>query len=452
MASLYRRAGRFGRSPVRFSLHVKVISITLPPSAVSMGPTFFVTMERGRRVTWTQPQSMDAKDWGEAAVLTLPVTLYRDARGNYQGKPFVLRLRSEVGDEVVAVYALDASAFVFPPGAEVDGRELIAHRISAVTGKGRAPKTQMMVAIRCDFERELGADEDTTTVVSGRTGSDVTQFNEQDLSGFEEVKTSSRFRWFRSQESQPSPTIAEDQEAVTPSLQGPGPREHDPQEVSPKGLSWRRHLPFRSAKYPGLRSAALATSSVFDKEVGALLRTWGLAKYAKEVVAQRGMDELGALTGLQPGGLDRLVASLGMSEDEANVLRLRLGIPPAPNARAQEEASRMAPRSLVGRWVYVQGLGVGKILSFQPVWNHFFHDSHHVIDFTATDDAMDPAVASSRQTNDFSKDRAKLRVLLRRVKLFHWNSGHPFEVTLPPQIPGEGSPRQKALVQRESPR
>ena len=59
----------------------------------------------------------------------------------------------------------------------------------------------------------------------------------------------------------------------------------------------------------------------------------------------------------------------------------------AVDAAAAERASRLNPASLVGQWVRVQGLGVGRVAAFHRVANQLQRlrgaDSYHTIELTA---------------------------------------------------------------------
>lgn len=88
-----------------------------------------------------------------------------------------------------------------------------------------------------------------------------------------------------------------------------------------------------------------------------------------------------------------------MKAGHAQKLRLRLGIPRQPDPHAQERASNMQPDLLVGKWidgmcyhskallmthnsnVTVEGIGIGRVISFERVWNHLLYDSFHTVEF-----------------------------------------------------------------------
>ena len=74
-----------------------------------------------------------------------------------------------------------------------------------------------------------------------------------------------------------------------------------------------------------------------------------------------------------------------------------------------EQACRVDPASLVGKYVRVGG-EVGEVTDFERTRNPMKH-SHHTIRFGTTDTRW---------------------VLLRRRKMFGWNSGQPFEVVMGP--------------------
>jgi len=63
------------------------------------------------------------------------------------------------------------------------------------------------------------------------------------------------------------------------------------------------------------------------------------------------------------------------------------------------------PKSLVGKWVDVDGIGPGRVRGYKKVTNSLLYDSQHIIDFS------------------ISGGSSKEKILLRRRKLFKWNHG-----------------------------
>ena len=47
----------------------------------------------------------------------------------------------------------------------------------------------------------------------------------------------------------------------------------------------------------------------------------------------------------------------------------------------QEMATSIKPPRLVGEWIKVKNLGLGKVLKFSKTWNVVFSDSPHLVDF-----------------------------------------------------------------------
>ena len=87
----------------------------------------------------------------------------------------------------------------------------------------------------------------------------------------------------------------------------------------------------------------------------------------------------------------------------------------------QEAASHIDPARLVGKWIEVEGLGLGQVVAFKKrsAMNPL-SDSKHDITFTFVEWQHAPQTQS---------------VLLRRRKLMAWNKGRRFHLVAAPAVP-----------------
>jgi len=75
---------------------VKIDAVRVPdPAASAADELVIVELERGRHRSETEPVAAGAAHaaWQALPPLVVPVTLFRDAKGNYRGKLFTLRLK-----------------------------------------------------------------------------------------------------------------------------------------------------------------------------------------------------------------------------------------------------------------------------------------------------------------------------------------------------------------------
>ena len=226
-SALRKKASRHNTKAVKFSLRVWLKQVLLP--TLPHGVNIFVLLARGaNRKRWSSPlpytsatsskaaRAEDAARW-EGQQLSVPVTLYQNAKGSFQSKPFKLKVFRVPGDDDVAgddgetnrpsdlvddsqlaSFTLDASQFVIlsPDEAPTVIRIYARERKSAI----KAASIQLSVACVYDAASQGrggggggGTDDDDSTTV---TGSIMTQNTssinggwskwEQDLEGFEE--------------------------------------------------------------------------------------------------------------------------------------------------------------------------------------------------------------------------------------------------------------------------
>ena len=87
----------------------------------------------------------------------------------------------------------------------------------------------------------------------------------------------------------------------------------------------------------------------------------------------------------------------------------------------QEAASHIDPARLVGKWIEVEGLGLGQVVAFKKRSTmNPLSDSKHDITFTFVEWQQGPQTQS---------------VLLRRRKLMAWNKGRRFHLAAAPAAP-----------------
>ena len=90
---------------------------------------------------------------------------------------------------------------------------------------------------------------------------------------------------------------------------------------------------------------------------------------------------------------------------------------PGSVALQQETAANVDPSRLVNHWIDIEGLGLGRVVSFKKRSTMSpLADSTHVVEF----EQQEPR----RQT-----------LVLRRRKLMSWNKGRRFRLAAPPPVP-----------------
>jgi hypothetical protein len=129
-----------------------------------------------------------------------------------------------------------------------------------------------------------------------------------------------------------------------------------------------------------------------------------------------------------------MASEAGMKPGHATKLRLRLGISRVRNPQAEEEAARTECELLIGKWIDIRGIGIGKVVGFNRVWNHLLHHSCHVIDFSLASKNLPTSslMEISRQRYDNANTLKEVQLLLRRRKLGRWNKGCFFEIVPDP--------------------
>ena len=147
-----------------------------------------------------------------------------------------------------------------------------------------------------------------------------------------------------------------------------------------------------------------------------------------------------------------IAARASLRPAEASKLRRALGIPNVSDPQAQDAASRVPPKQLVGAWIEVEGVGPGLVTKFKPCFNRIVYHSHHEVDFLggeylSTSARMQLARLSASTTGasllacmpssqDSSGGLQRVPLLLRRRKLGRWNGGVRFEIVPNPEEEG----------------
>ena len=86
----------------RFSLSVTVVAVQVPPALIFDAPAtrVFVELERGRHkkdsCSKGDAAAASSRTWAtDIAPMSIPITLYKDGKGVFRAKTFMLRLKEE---------------------------------------------------------------------------------------------------------------------------------------------------------------------------------------------------------------------------------------------------------------------------------------------------------------------------------------------------------------------
>ena len=137
-------------------------------------------IENKTKTDKTSPHSPEEEMWGDTTV-QVNVTLYRDAKGKYEQKAFLLKLKQASDGVVLATYVIEAAQFAAAGGAGSASADATTLKLLPRQKDSKVKDCLLKVTVGCKFLREVTGDDDASTVMTDRSAEDV------DLSGFDEV-------------------------------------------------------------------------------------------------------------------------------------------------------------------------------------------------------------------------------------------------------------------------
>lgn len=183
MRKTFLRAGRV-LSKVkaqRFDLIITVKAAHIPlPLLCDPATRVFVEVERGKHRACGRSIAANSNVWAhEMTPLEIPVTLYKDSKGTFRSKLFILRLKLENNPKnLLATFSADAASF-----ASLSGAPSAPVRLESLRGGNRG--VGLTITVAAAFVKEMTAEDETSTQFTGEAD-DSKEIDEQDLAGFEE--------------------------------------------------------------------------------------------------------------------------------------------------------------------------------------------------------------------------------------------------------------------------
>ena len=118
------------------------------------------------------------------------------------------------------------------------------------------------------------------------------------------------------------------------------------------------------------------------------VRVWNPSSGEEEAVLGMNEAAFAVCVSEYPDAQDMVIVSQGRSFVTLDIQN-GIGLPSASAAVADETpllqheivAGIYKPPRLVGEWINVKTLGLGKVLNFSGVWNRLMYDSPHLVDF-----------------------------------------------------------------------